>query len=247
MKRDWSHVQAGSTDVCCKANAEVADKCDGQIFSIARTTLRPMLDLQEKDAEGETSHDEYDPTTLKVRVGVSSKVNFTKLSTKEKYMRYHNQASEIKRLRKSLKKYSSGEVKKSRPEVLKAMDKLKAYKPDVEDQADLVANLTHALTSGKLVPNTLGYNQICTILRDSLALTYPDCKYHIRLPETTVAVSSQEYSQYCQLPCTAEIYRLLVGRKPDPKEEPEQLLLSLHRQRSTSHSSDSQGTPTHFH
>ena len=243
MKRNWSATQLANTQACLTVEPEAGDKCRSPVLAGVHKHFKPAEHDDFNHGGSETSQDENDPSTLKVRVGVSSKVNFTKLSTKEKYLRYHNQANEIACLRKSLRQYVSG-GKKPRPDVAKVLDKLKGYKHELEDQADLVLNLTRALSSGKLVPNSLAYNQICTILRDVLAISYPSCKHHIRLPETTVAVTSQEYSQYSELPCTAQIFRLLIGRKQEPLQGPEQQLLSLHRQMAGSH--DCPVTPTHL-
>jgi hypothetical protein len=247
MKRNWTQTHtSGLFQSSSLSEGGHGHTTPGEHSKTVHQPPSPVLDRLSNVHPTDSSQDEGDPKNSKIRVGVSSKVNFTKLSRREKYMRYHNQAHEIKKLRKKFAQYSHCDTRKPRADVLRAADKAKTYKPDMEDQAEIVENLVHAVKTRVLLPGTLGYNQICTILRDVLHLSYPDWKYQLKLPETTVALSSYECMEYGKLSCTPQIYRLLLGRKHDAQDDPEHMLLYLHRQRACSHSSDGQATPTQF-
>ncbi len=214
---------------CTKVKSEPCDPPFSQVFSIARidksasTTDVSAVDCKNPDTTGQADTD-------KVRVGVSSKVNFSKLTQKEQHLRFQNQALEIKRLRKKLSKYMSNKGRRENSELQKAVDRVKSAKHEFEDQGMLVENVVKAVNTGKIVPNTLAYNQICTILRDVLAIPCPASKHAIRLPETTVPISRVEYEEYSRLPCTPAVLRALVGREQRHMEDLSEVLRALHMQ-----------------
>jgi len=200
------------------------------IFSIARVDKNSTTGTLTENKLGDLTPDTCGIPCEKVRVGVSSKVNFSKLTPREQRLRFLNQADEIRRLRKKLRKYSGNKGRKEDSVLQKAIDKLRVAKFEIEDQKQLVENLIKAINSGKLVPNTLAYNQICTILRDLLALPCPESHHAIRLPEKTIPVSKLEYEEYMKLPCTPAVLRALVGRGQVGVEDPSELLRALHIQ-----------------
>jgi hypothetical protein len=201
-----------------------------QIFSIAHIDKNSTAPTMTAGQPGDISPDPLAPIPEKVRVGVSSKVNFSKLTPKEQRLRFLNQAEEINKLRKKFKKYSSNKGKKEDSMMQTAIDKLKVAKYELEDQKHLVENLIKAINTGKLVPNTLAYNQICTILRTVLSLPCPEAKYTIKLPEGTLAISKVEYEEYMKLPCTPAVLRTLIGKEQLEREDPNELLRALHIQ-----------------
>lgn len=201
-----------------------------QIFSIARidrsSTAGSLTELKQGDQSPELGTIRCE----KVRVGVSSKVNFSKLTPGEQRLRFVNQAEEIRHLRKKLRKYSAGKGKKEDSTLQRAVDRVRAARFELEDQKLLVENLLKAINTGKLAPNTLPYDQICTILRDVLSLPCPVSPYAIKLPEKSVAISKTEYDAYAKLPCTPTVLRALLGREQTAVEDPSELLRALHIQ-----------------
>ena len=234
MKRNSSDSITGGLASCTKYKVETNEQPLGQIFSIARVEKISTADASAQNFADIKSPDSLEHESDKIRVGVSSKVNFSKLTPKEQYIRFSNQAQEIKRLRKKLGKYTNSKGKKESSELQKAIEKVKSAKYELEDQSQLIENIIKAINSGKVAPNTLAYNQICTILRDVLAIQCPDSKYSIKLPEGTVPISCVEYEEYAKLPCTPAVLRSLIGREHRVIDDLGQLLRALHTQALTS-------------
>jgi len=230
MKRTCSEFLNSSTiTTSAKCKLESTDTGFSQIFTIARV---------EKGSTGDisgTTHSEIKTADLcaeadKLRVGVSSKVNFSKLTSKEQLERFKNQAQEIRRLRKKLAKSMAAKSKKPNSEIQKALEKVKFAKHELEDQQFLVENIVKAVNSGVLLPNTLAYNQICTILRNLLGTQGASSKYMVRLPECTVPISTLEFEEYSKLPCTPGVLRALLGKEQRGVEDLSELLRALHLQ-----------------
>lgn len=159
-----------------------------------------------------------------IRVGASSKVNFSKLSLTEQWQRFKNQQKEIRRLKKLLRKYQN--EKEQYEELLLKGDK-EGQQTECSEQRPqeiLMKGLSEAVAEGKLKPNTFGYNQVCTILRDLLDLPCIGNGFAINLPEKPIPISSVEYETYLKLSCTKEILRVMVGRKRKRVEKPEELV-----------------------
>ena len=145
----------------------------------------------------------------------SSKVNFSKLNRAEQERRYINQKQEIKKLKKQLRNYT----KKNGNKALQHL-----YTNELTDERLLLENMCRAVISGKLVPNTLAYNQICTILRDILQIPYTNKGYLISLPDKKLNISSIEYEAYSKLPFTDSILLRMIGREGREQEDPFKLL-----------------------
>ena len=208
-----------------KGRAESADQCFGQIFSIARVEKCSTGDLS-----GTTPSDSKGIDSDRLRVGVSSKVNFSKLTSKEQLQRFQNQAHEIKRLRKKLTKCMNSKGKKESTELQRAVERIKVTRHELEDQGYLIENVVKAINTGKILPNTLPYNQICTILRGLLSIQCPQSKCNIKLPEATIPISTLEYEEYSKLPCTPGVLRSLIGKEQKGVEDLSELLRTLHLQ-----------------
>ena len=216
----------------CLANKQKLETGHGfdQVFSIARVEKQNTACTFSEQKIGDQSPDLLGMQCEEVRVGVSSKVNFSKLTPAEQRLRYLNQAQEIKKLRRKLRKYSGQKGRREDSLLQKAIEKIKSAKHELDDQKMLVENLVQAINTGKLQPNTLGYNQVSTILRDVLGLACPDSKFAITLPEKLIPISSIEYDIYKKLPCTPGILRAMVGREQKGVEDPSELLRALHIQ-----------------
>lgn len=196
-----------------KCKAETSDQSLNQIFTIAR--IEKGMELPESD---------------KLRVGVSSKVNFSKLTSKEQLQRFQNQAQEIQRLRRRLSKLMLAKGKHEITDVQKAIDKVKAYKYELDDQRFLVENIVKGIIERTIAPNTLAYNQICTILREALHISPQETKYTIKLGETELPISILEYEVYTKLPCTPAVLHTLLGKQQEQPDNLGELLRVLNLQ-----------------
>ena len=230
MKRVSADTITCTVPVCTKFKLESNEHPFDQVFSIARVDKNYTAPTMTENRIGDLSPDLLGPIPEKIRVGVSSKVNFSKLTQKEQHLRFLNQAEEIRMLRKKLRKYTGSRGKKEDSMLQSAINKLKPVKFELEDQKLLVENLIKAINTGKLVPNTLAYNQICTILRVALGQPCPEAKYTIKLPEGTIPISKVEYEEYMKLPCTPGVLRSLIGKEQCGTEDPNELLRALHIQ-----------------
>lgn len=223
MKRTLIEPQANQETIVSKVKRNEDEPLAGQIFSIAQiernNTEGSLEEQKRKDSEAD-----------KLRVCVSSKVNFSKLNAQEQYARFQNQAKKIKKLRMKLKRYGDENVVKEDTEIRKALKRIKESRYELQDQKDMIENLIKAINSGKLVPNTLPYNQICTILRDALGINYPDCHYSIMLPEGSIPISALEYAEYTKLPCSSSNLGSFVGRAQVDSENYGEFLRALHLQ-----------------
>ncbi len=230
MKRSCDYIVDPEPLPSLKQKLVGSDNSSDQIFSIARIDRNGTVGSMTEIKPGDQSPDLINLRCEKVRVGVSSKVNFSKLTPNEQRLRFLNQAEEIRHLRKKLHKYSAAKGKKEDSALQKAMERVKSAKCELEDQRLLVENLLKAINTGKLVPNTLAYNQICTILRDVLPVPCPQSAFALKLPEKSIPISKVEYDEYSKLPCTPAVLRALVGREQQSAEDPSELLRALHIQ-----------------
>lgn len=143
------------------------------------------------------------------RITASSKVNFSKLSSKEQKMRYINQRNEIRHLRRRLAKIeSNSRLFQSELNQIQDPEKL------------LIENLCKALINGKLKPNTLGYNQVCTILRDILQIPCIGNSCSISFPDKELDISFIEYENYSKPSWSDSILLKTLGRKEMIHEDP---------------------------
>jgi len=196
-----------------KTKPDSSDQPLNQIFSIAR--IEKGMELSESD---------------KLRVGVSSKVNFSKLTAKEQLQRFQNQAQEIQRLRRRLSKLMLSKGKHETTDLQKALDRVKVHKYELDDQKFLIENFVKGITEGTIIPNTLPYNQICTILREVLKIGNNESKYTIKLEEIEVGISALEYEVYSKLPCTPAVLHTLLGKEQERPENLGELLRILNLQ-----------------
>ena len=184
------------------------------IFNITKTELKLTGDC---GSDQDLSHLSNDRNNQ--RVNVSSKVNFSKLSPQEQSLRFKNQLKEIKKLRAQL----SDSTKRSNKVLFKGLHgKIQDY--ENRQQKLLINTLSSAIISEKLKPNTLGYNQICTIIRDVMNEEISDNKYCIVLPNKTLGISAIEFETYSKLKCTEGMMERILGRERTKQDDPNEIL-----------------------
>lgn len=193
-------------------------KCE-TIFNVSRIAPQSTYDSLSDNLSAHASK----PGSKDIRVGASSKVNFSKLTPLEQKQRYENQSEEIVRLRAKLKKFSKMRRKEPGTYVQRALDRLKDIRHGLPDQSCLLENVVSAIVAGSLRPNTLPFCQIATILRDVLDLPCPQARYAVQLPEKTIPISTTEYEAYRKIPCTQRVFRSLFGREQRKVEDPNDL------------------------
>ena len=101
-----------------------SDISSDHIFNIARVEKASTAGTVTEPKLGDQSPDLLGIQCEQVRVGVSSKVNFSKLTPTEQRLRFINQAQEIKRLRRKLRKYSGQKGKREDSLLQRAIDKV---------------------------------------------------------------------------------------------------------------------------
>eukprot|EP00826_Nyctotherus_ovalis_P001212 TRINITY_DN10164_c0_g6_i1.p1 TRINITY_DN10164_c0_g6~~TRINITY_DN10164_c0_g6_i1.p1 ORF type:complete len:229 (-),score=70.05 TRINITY_DN10164_c0_g6_i1:170-856(-) len=213
MKRNSAETTSSTITSFPKSKPEAIDQTFSQIFTIAR--IEKGVKMSESD---------------RLRVGVSSKVNFSKLTPKEQLLRFQNQAEEIQKLRRRLSKLMLSKGKHEATDLQRAVDRVKAHKYELDDQKSLIENIVRGINQGSIAPNSLAYNQICTILREALHITPVEAKYRIKLGEAEVPVSMLEYETYSKLPCTPAVLRTLLGKEQERPENLGELLRVLNLQ-----------------
>lgn len=149
------------------------------------------------------------------KISASSKANFTKLTPEEQCMRFINQRKTINKLKKKLMNEDTVVYTKDLP-LENALKRIHSEYYLLKDQENLIENLCSAINEGKLIPGSLGYSQICTILRDILKISCPEANYGIKSQERLLALSSVEYETYNRLKYTPELLSIIVGRPHMP-------------------------------
>lgn len=206
MKRNSAETTSNSSTPHAKLKANSSS----QIFAIAR--------MERGAGSGRAN---------KLRVGVSSKVNFSKLTSKEQLQRFQNQEQEIRQLRRRLGKLLLARGKHAASDLQRAVDRVKHHKYELDDQRLLVENLVKGIAGKTIAPNTLAYNQICTILREALKLSPLEAKHSIKLDSAEVPISLLEYEVYSKLPCTPAVLHTFLGKERERAENIGQLLRVL--------------------
>ena len=212
MKRNSAEASTSSIISFTKCKIESSDQSFGQVFTIAKI------------------NNDSEHLSDKLRVGVSSKVNFSKLTSKEQLQRFQNQAQEIRKLRRKLSKVMHCEEDNETCERQKTIEHIKSFKYELDDQKFLLENLVKGISERTICPGTLAYNQICTILRDALQIKPKNPKYTIKLGESDVAISTLEYKEYSKLPCTPGVLQVFTGREQMKQENYSELLRALNIQ-----------------
>ncbi len=137
-----------------------------------------------------------------------------RLSPKEQYVYFQNQAYEIKQLRRKIRKCCQRRGKLLEAEILQTQEVLQSATFELDDQRLLVENLLRALREGQLAPNTLVYNHICTIVRNMLDIPveHKGARF-IQFQSKELAITEKESREYVQLPRDASVFRALVGQQ----------------------------------
>ena len=142
---------------------------------------------------------------------------FQQMNNEEKRRCFQRQAYEIKQLRRKLRKCANDsriEFDSLEPETKRAQMLLQSVNCELPDQKEMIENLIKAVNTGKLVPETLPFSRISTILRNGMENGKEVDKSkaeHVTFPEKSVAISKKESNQYKYLPKSEQVYRALVG------------------------------------
>lgn len=190
------------------------------------TTTRPIFRIYSADAN-QASLTNVVPTPeehpVPDRNAIPTEADFASMSPEEKYKEFQSQAYEIKQLRRKIRKMDQKCHRKLENDMHLSFDMIKQYGLELADQGEIIQNLIKATNQGKLIPNTLPYNRICTILRDKLQIPVEHSKcYLLKFPEKTVAISKLESEEYNSLAHSEDILRLIIGdpvHKSEGKEE----------------------------
>lgn len=198
----------------------VLDQCNkGQASGERVISIHSSLENQCNDSS-ETHGEE-------IRIGASSKVNFSKLSAEEQRYRYINQAVKVQKLKAQIKSLIKTKGKRINQSLRKAHEKLRNAKHEIEEHKFLLDNLLKAIISEQLGPNTLGYCQICTILRDVLGLPCEGSEHFLKLPERTISITSLEYKMYKDMMLGPEELRTIIGLPQLEEKDPGTKLRNL--------------------
>ncbi len=179
---------------------EPSDSSDLEASSLADRALPPATFSDHIDVE-----DRIDAGSLQKEVE-----EFEKLTPVAKYVQFRTQAYEIKQLRRKLRKSDTKQEDKLEGELQRAKDVTAACASELPDQRALVPNTLRALGESFLIPNTLQYNRICTIIRNALSISASHSQY-LALPDKTVPISRKEGEEFMKLPNSLEVYRALLG------------------------------------
>lgn len=179
-----------------------------KIFKISRIEKQITYD---SSLDKSCSHSKKDETKDK-RVDASSKVNFSKLTDKEQNLRFINQLKEIKRLTYLLNESNEKDVDENI--ILKRTIKnLHNCEFEIDDQRHVIENLSKAIITGRMVPNSFAFNQICTILRHSLNLNSIENYNSIYANGMKMNLTSIERETYTKLKFTDKAIETIIGKE----------------------------------
>ena len=138
--------------------------------------------------------------------------NFEKLVTEEKYSVFQAQAYEIKQLRRKIRKHDQKSCCNELEATLRQAQRiLQSSKTELADQGYLINNLLQAIKKSRLLPGSLPYNRICTVVRSSL---------NPKLEKG--GMSRKEEIEYSKVPNNQEVMKALLGQSvPDAVPEDE--------------------------
>jgi len=135
---------------------------------------------------------------------------FEKMTPNEKYQFFLHQSYEIKQLKRKIRKSPISKSKALKKALLKAQERIKASSNlEFEDQRNCLDNLLSSISTSKLVPNTLQFARICTILRNCLKGT----------EQKDLPFTRKEIKEISFLPKNNKIIEALKGKKEGMREE----------------------------
>ncbi len=137
---------------------------------------------------------------------------FDHLTPSEKYTEFQSQAYEIKQLKRKIRKCAKCRAKAVRKAFAKAQETLKTADVELLDQKMMLDHLLQGLDSGRLLPNSLPFDRICTILRNAL-----------KQYKGTNAVTTREKQEYEYLPQNSKIVSALMGKRVDENLSAEEI------------------------
>lgn len=199
-------------------------------FKVFHIEDKNMNELRFKSTLTNENPDDVIKKCENIRVQASSKVNFSKLNPSEQKLRFINQRKEIKRLTKKLCKYTETIDQFNSSLFESVLTKVHNENYDLDDQNQLIENLSKAIITGKLKPNSLGLNQICTILRDVLGIQCEEKGYVIALPDKNLSVSKIEYDTYIRTRCTEGVLLKILGKEKSTMDDPIKFLDAVNGQ-----------------
>ena len=156
---------------------------------------------------------------------ISTEEQLMAMTPKEQYSSFQTQAYEIKQLRRKLRKLSQKGGHELEASIQQAKEVLNEYDFEFEDQKDILDNLMKALKTGVLVPNTMKFDRLCTIVRNCMNLN-PKSKTDksVYVEGREVKISKRESDQYLQCPNDDSIVKALLGETTDTElDEKKQL------------------------
>jgi hypothetical protein len=178
-----------------------------QIFRITR--------VSNEGSEGHKLSQYRTCSSLKEAELVMTEEQLSKMTPKQQYSRFQDQAYEIKQLRRKLRKFSPSNGKPLEEEVLEAKEIIKNTEFELPDQRHIIDNLIKALVTGMLIPGSLQYDRLCTIVRNSVNIkTESKTGHYITLPGKEIAITEKEHKRYVQLPRSNALLRALTGDVP---------------------------------
>lgn len=151
---------------------------------------------------------------------VMTEEQLSRMTPKQQYSRFQEQAYEIKQLRRKLRKFSQTRDKPLEEEILEAKEIIKNTEFELPDQRHIIDNLVKALITGVLTPNSLQYDRLCTIVRNAMNIKVESkTGKYMNLADKEIAITEKEQRHYIQLPRSTALLRVLMGDLPQGEEE----------------------------
>ena len=222
-------------------DASQASSTPGKVFNIDKD----KRDDEISSFDENSFNSEEEP--LDSRVSAYSKVNFSKLSDREKDKRLKNLSTLITRLRKKIRnqetKYNNLTDKKFKKyfkektegadldldNLISAIKILKNYnKHEFEDQKNIIQNLIDSIAKGRLTPDSIHFKKICTQAR--MRMDPKNVKYiepnsnsiNYSFLDKDVTIGPTEYEYYKDYQKNENVMRSIFGIEAK-KEYPEQI------------------------
>ena len=143
----------------------------------------------------------------------------SRMTPNQQYTCFKKQAYKLKQLKKKLRRFSLEE------RIIEAKEKLKDITFELSDQRFIVDNMIEALKIGALLPNTLQYDRLCSIVRNTMNLkSQPKTGNHLILPKKIIAITEKEQRQYTKLAKRSSLLEVIMGELPKNLGEVENYL-----------------------
>lgn len=203
---------------------------NSQIFRITKIE-RPTIQLSNTCLPiAETSAGSAQSPPKKELDLVCTEEQLSKMTQKQQYACFQSQAYEIKQLRRKLRKFSMKRGKLFESEIIQAQETLKEFPAEIEDQKFLIENLLRAIRIGVLRPETLVFDRLCTIIRNTLNLKIErKGRKIIKIGnQKEIIITEREFKEYLQLPKNENVLNVLIGQNPEKSETEFDKFLQIH-------------------